>query len=356
MSYGKKVYGGLGAVSSDIGRDLYIKTVIHDDGMKGLGGNRTMCVGDLGSGKTTLALDTVLKICYLPNVKKEDYLKEPDPEEREPETVIWRGRKRDYWNVFSQKNFARSFPKQLWKPLRVMYSIEDDLEFFEDIDGVPKHIETVDFYQYKDLADMYNHLIKGGINVIYAPKEYHLSILLKHTLNDIQLLSEVDRKFIADEDEIHVPNFVFWYDFIYFLIEIDKNYDKVESNFKNIRWLTFIFDEAHQIFPVAKAPLWHLIDHFAENEMIDTRRVNISIWAQVHEVSFVFWKVTNRFNTFIWLPRAKAAPRVSCISQKLINKIPVGTAVIEEKGGHFGKLDFPRISKQPAVLTVKGYD
>lgn len=352
----RRQYGGLAAVSSEIGKELYTKVIVHDDGMKGLGGNRTMCVGDLGSGKTTLALETVLKICYLKDIKKEDHFADPHAEDRYPETVVWRGRKRDYWNVFTEKNFTRSYPGKLWKPMRVLYSKTDTLEFFEDVGGEPKHIEGLDIYQYDDMPDLHNHLLKGGINVIYAPKEYYLSPLLKKTLNEIQLLEKTDRKYLHDEDEVHVPSFVFWYDLFYFLIEIDKNFDKLTENYKDIRWLTFIFDEAHQIFPLAKAPLWHLVDHFAEHEMIDTRRVNISIWAQVHEVSFVFWKVTNRFNTFIWLPRSKENKRISRISQLLINKIPIGTAVIEEKGGKFGKFDFPRIPNQPSVLTVKGYD
>jgi hypothetical protein len=117
MARSNRTYGGLAAVSADIGRELYVKTITHDDGMNGMGGNRTVTIGDLGSGKTTLALETVLKICYLPNMKKEDFFLDPNPEERYPETVVWRGRKRDYWNVFTQKNFAKSFPKELWKPL-----------------------------------------------------------------------------------------------------------------------------------------------------------------------------------------------------------------------------------------------
>jgi len=356
MARSNRTYGGLAAVSADIGRELYVKTITHDDGMKGMGGNRTVTIGDLGSGKTTLALETVLKICYLPNMKKEDFFLDPNPEERYPETVVWRGRKRDYWNVFTQKNFAKSFPKELWKPLRVLYSKGDGLEFFEDIGGIPQPIKDIDFYEYTTIDDMYNHMVKGGINVIYPPKNFYLSPRLKKKLNDIQMLSEEDRHFIRMEDEVHVPNFVFWYEFFYFLIEIDKNYDKIASNYRNLRWITFIFDEAHQIFPVTKAPLWHLVDDFAENEMIDTRRVNISIWAQVHEIRYIYWKVVNRFGNYVWLPSAKANKSLSIIAQSLINKLPIGTGIIEKKGGRFGKLEFSRIKNQPAVLTVKNYD
>ena len=355
---GKKHGGGLSAVSSEMGEKLYIKNIFHDDGMKGLGGKRTMTVGDLGSGKTTLALETALKFCYLPNMKKEDFLngKEHDMAEVYPETVVWRGRKRDYWNLFTKKNFSKSFPGNLWKPLRVLYSITDKLDFFEDIDGTPVPIEGLDMYQYSNTEDLYNHILQGGINVIYPPKIYYLSPLLKTTLNEIQLLEQDDRRYIQPDAEVHVPNFVFWYDLFYFLIEVDKNFDRVADNYRKLRWITFVFDEAHQIFPVAKAPLWHLVDHFAEHEMIDTRRVNISIWAQVHEVGYIFWKVMNRFDTFIWLPRSKENKRLSCIDQRLINKLEIGWGIIEEKGGKFGKFNFPRIKHQPSVLSVRGFD
>lgn len=356
MGWYKRKSGGFAAVNADIGKELYTKTVIHDDGMIGLGGNRTVSIGDLGSGKTTLALETALKFCYLPNCKKEDFLRGEKEGELYPETVIWRGRKRDYWNLFEQNNFMKSFPNQLWKPLRVLHSEEDDLSFYEDREGRPVKLETMDVQTYTDIPDLYNKILKGGINVIYPPKMYYLSPLLKKTLNEILMLHEEDKKFYDDDEQVHVPNFVFWYDLFYFLIEIDKNFDKIVNQYGQLKWITFIFDEAHQIFPVAKAPLWHLVDHFAEHEMIDTRRVNISMWIQVHEMAYVYWKVLNRFNMYIWLPRSKENKRLSVIRQELINKIPIGFGVIEEKGGRFGSINFPRIKDQPPILSVKGYD
>jgi hypothetical protein len=353
---GRRIGGGLQAVSPEMARELYTRIIIHDDGMKGMGGNRTVVVGDLGSGKTTLALETALKICYTPNMSKDDFFANPDRNEIFPETVVWRGRKRDYWNVFTQKNFDKSFPGQLWKPLRVLHSATDTLEFFEDIEGTPEPIDDIDIQTYTTIDDMYNKLLKGGINVIYTPKEYCLSDRLKTKLNSLQMLTPLKQAYMHADKPYQVPNFVFWYEFFYFLIEIDKNYDKIASTYRDHRWITFIFDEAHQIFPVTKAPLWHLVDDFAENEMIDTRRVNISIWAQVHEIGYMYWKVVNRFGTYIWLPSSKANKTLSVIDQKLINQLPLGTGIIEKKGGRFGRVTFPRISKQPAVLTVKGYD
>jgi len=352
--------GGLARVSASKGKEIYANTVMHDDGMKGMGGNRTMFVGDLGSGKTTLGIDTVPKLRYIPNMKKAEFFKnltqELVVEESFPETVIWRGRKRDYWNVFTKKNWERSYPKLKWRPLRVFAFHEDVLEFYEDDGDSPKLMEGVDFYKYTDLKDLYNNIIKGGVNVIYPPKVYYLPKMLKKTLNEIQMLDESDKRYINDDDELHVPNFVFWYEFFYFLIEIDKNFDKVAKNYRNLRWFTFIFDEAHQIFPVAQKPLWHLVDHFAEHELIDTRRINISIIAQVHEVSYVYWKIVNRFSAFVWLPGAKANASRSCVKQSLINQLPVGMGIIEKKGGVFGKLEFPQVKNQPAILTVNGYD
>jgi hypothetical protein len=46
--------------------------------------------------------------------------------------------------------------------------------------------------------------------------------------------------------------------------------------------------------------------------------------------------------------------RLSKIEQSLIDQLPIGTFLIEEKSGEFGKVDFDRIKNPPQSLTAKG--
>ena len=354
---GYRQTGGLAAVSAEEGKRLFARTVVHDDGVIGYGGTRTMVIGDLGTGKTTLALLATTMSVHIKNVKKDVWFEDPKCDVPEADTVIWRGRKLDYWNLFTRKNYSKSFPNLPYKPLRVHVFHKDDIEFLEDFNGKPSPIEDLDVMKYTDIQSLYNNLVVSGINVIYAPKVYFMSEMLKKTLNEVQLLNEDDKRYIPPDQPRHATNFLFWYDLIYFMIELDKHWKDLSESNRRIRWITLILDEAAQIFPdSARAELWHLVNRFAEHELIETRRINLSIFALAHESAFIFWKIFHRFNTIVWLPRSSPTKRISKISDKLIQKLPLGWGIIEEKGGRFGKMHFNEIPHQPRVLTALGYE
>jgi hypothetical protein len=353
--------GGLRAVRN--GAEPYFRCCMHDFETKGgHGGTRTIIQGDLGTGKTTLNNQSIMKFGYLKKISKRDFMNGV-PDTPHAETIISRGRKKDYWNLFMPDNFRRSFGKELpVRPMRVFVHVNDDITFYEqqeDKDGEeqPPRVLKPDIYKYKDITDLYLHIVEGGINIVYPPNDYELSDLLKKRINDLMMKSKEGRKYLQDNQKISVPSVAFWYDIFYFFISDVEEVKEQYPGMKIIKSVVFVFDEAHQIFPSgASKPLWYLVDNFAEDEIIETRRINVSIWADCHDYRFIYWKILGRFNYFIFLKGARSMikQRLSKIEQSLIDQLPIGTFLIEEKSGEFGKVDFDRIKNPPQALTAKG--
>lgn len=350
--------GGLKAVRS--GEQEYLRACIHDFETKGgHGGTRTILQGDLGTGKTTLNNQSLMKFAYLKNISKRD-LMNGEPDQLHAETIISRGRKKDYWNLFMPDNFHKSFGKNApLRPMRVFVHKDDDIVFYEQSDDEEQTVRTLhpDTYKYTDITDLYQHIIEGGINIVYPPNDYQLSDLLKKRINDLMMRSKEGRRYLAENQSVSVPSVAFWYDMFYFFIsDVEEVKEKIPG-LRIIKSVVFIFDEAHQIFPAgASKPLWYLVDNFAEDEIIETRRINVSIWADVHDYRFVYWKILGRFNYFVFLSGARSMEkqRLSKIQQSLIDQLPIGTFLIEEKGKGFGKVDFDKINNPPVALTAKG--
>src|SRR5574343_321131 len=350
--------GGLKAVRS--GAEEYTRACIHDLETKGgHGGTRTIIQGDLGTGKTTLNNTSLMKFGWLKSTNKRDFMKGAK-DTLSPETVISRGRKKDYWNLFMPDNFRRSFGKNHpLRKMRVFVCKGDDITFYEqedDEEGTVRKLHP-DTYYYENITDLYQNIIIGGINIVYPPNDYQLSDLLKKRMNDLMMKSKEGRKYLQENHSISVPSVAFWYDLFYFFISDVEEVKERIPDLKIIKSVVFVFDEAHQIFPSgASKPLWYLVDNFAEDEIIETRRINVSIWADVHDYRFVYWKILGRFNYFIYLKGARSMikQRLSKIKQSLIDQLPIGTFLIEEKSGGFGKVDFDRINNPPQSLTAKG--
>lgn len=350
--------GGLKAVRD--GAMEYHKCCIHDfETRGGHGGTRTIIQGDLGTGKTTLNNQSIMKFGFLKKINKNDFL-QGVPDTLHPETIISRGRKKDYWNLFMPDNFRRSFGKEYpLRKMRVFVYKDDDITFYEQTDEEDGDVRVLhpDVYKYENITDLYQHIIMGGINIVYPPNDYMLSDLLKKRMNDLMMKSKEGRKYLQENQSISVPSVAFWYDLFYFFISDVEQVKEEIPDIKIIKSVVFVFDEAHQIFPSgASKPLWYLVDNFAEDEIIETRRINVSIWADCHDYRFIYWKILGRFNYFVFLKGARSMikQRLSKIQQSLIDQLPIGTFLIEEKSGGFGKCDFDRINNPPMALTAKG--
>lgn len=349
--------GGLKAVKN--GSMEYLRACVHDlETRGGHGGTRTIIQGDLGTGKTTLNNQSIMKFGWLKHANKRDFLDGSAKDDLQPETIISRGRKKDYWNLFIPDNFKRSFGKQAHhRPLKVFIWHEDDIVFYEQQEDESIRTLHPETYKYKSITDLYQHIIIGGINIVYPPNDYELSDLLKKRMNDLMMRSKEGRRYLQENQKISVPSVAFWYDLFYFFISDVEEVKEQIPDLKIIKSIVFVFDEAHQIFPSgASKPLWYLVDNFAEDEIIETRRINVSIWADVHDYRFIYWKILGRFNYFIFLrgARSMVKQRLSKIQQTLIDQLPIGKFLIEEKSGQFGVCDFDRINNPPMALTAKG--
>jgi hypothetical protein len=349
--------GGLKAVKN--GSMEYLRCCIHDlETRGGHGGTRTIIQGDLGTGKTTLNNQSIMKFGWLKHANKRDFLEGAAKDSLQAETILSRGRKKDYWNLFMPDNFRRSFGKDAHlRPLKVFVWHEDEIVFYEQQEDDSIKTLHPEVYKYKSITDLYQNLIIGGINVVYPPNDYQLSDLLKKRMNDLMMKSKEGRKYLQENQKISVPSVAFWYDLFYFFISDVEEVKEQIPGLKIIKSVVFVFDEAHQIFPSgASKPLWYLVDNFAEDEIIETRRINVSIWADCHDYRFIYWKILGRFNYFIFLrgARSMVKQRLSKIQQSLIDQLPIGKFLIEEKSGEFGVNDFDRIKNPPMALTAKG--
>ena len=353
--------GGLDAVSSEIGAEIYAKTCLRDDGVKGFGGGRIACIGAMRQGKTTLGILTLPLMHFIGEMPKENFLRDSnrDLSKMVQETIIYRGRKLDYWNCYTKQHYGKCFPNAKPRELRVFIYEKDDISFFEESQGenVMLPVKGLDIYKYKDQEDLYLNLVEGGINVVYVPNEYKLSPLLKKVLNEMRMLQPEDPDWYTDSDEVSVISETFWYDLFYYMQEVENSTDndKVEKPKRRLKSVTFFFDEAHQIFPANEPkPFWYLIDNFAENALIDSGRMNMTIYANIHALNLMYWKVLQRFETFIWLGGSKPDKSYSMMTDKLTRKLSKGVFIIEEKMVRFGKMFFGRIPNQPYTVLAKG--
>ena len=355
----KKKSGGLDKVSAEQGAEIYHFTCLHDDGVKGYGGLRIATIGPMRQGKTTLGLETLLKFHYITKEPKESFMKNPNKclDDLFKETIIYRGRKLDYWNAYIKRHYNKCFPDAVPRDLRVFIWHEDDVAFFEEEQGTETmtQIKNLDIYKYTSQEDLYNHLIEGGINVVYVPNDYKLSQLLKDTLNKMRMLTPADSDWYTPQDDVSVINETFWYDLFYYMQAIENSRENGNDGIRRLKSITFFFDESHQIFPANEPkPFWYLIDDFAENALIDTGRMNMTIYANIHALNLMYWKVLQRFDTFIWLGGSKPDKAYSMVQEKLIRKLRKGTFIIEEKQKRFGKMDFKRIPNQPYTVLARG--
>lgn len=352
---------GLDAVSSEIGAEIYAKTCLRDDGVKGFGGGRIACVGPMRQGKTTLGVTTLPNMHFIGEMPKEEFLKDKnrDLSKMVQETIIYRGRKLDYWNCYIPKHYSKCFPDAKPRPLRIFIFCKDEISFFEEAQdqNVMLPVTGLDIYKYKNQEDLYLNLIEGGINVVYVPNEYTLSPLLKKVLNEMRMLQPEDAEWYDESDTVSVISETFWYDLFYYMQEVENSAD-TEGNGEHKRRLksiTFFFDEAHQIFPANEPkPFWYLIDNFAENALIDSGRMNMTIYANIHALNLMYWKVLQRFDTFIWLGGSKPDKSYSMVTDRLTRKLSKGVFVIEEKQVRFGKMYFGRIPNQPYTVLARG--
>lgn len=299
-------------------------------------------IGKMGSGKSTMLLQIAECTCHAPKgmnryqASKKNLLI--------PETVIWRGRGFDHWNVMIPERWNKSFPKSYAKPLRVFLHIDSDYRFIENYGELTYCLnDDLDIRRYESPEDIYPNLLEGGINVIYEPSEY---MIPPEIVNEI-LADKLKALFPLGEcPATPAPSPVWWFEFVRYLLQNKKKYE----------YFTIEMDEAHEVIPAyAKGDHWHLVDKFGSRTVIEMRKKNITFIPATHGLNLLDFRTNQRANYFLWFRGSKTHSGYSRIKQSLMSSLPEnGVFFIEDSLSEFGYITFDRIPKQPPLIEVEG--
>lgn len=343
----------MGKISSVEGQKIWLNMLYHDDGVEAIGGENCCLVGKMGSGKSTLTLqiaEFTRCVPYGPRQDYIDYIFNPDSEKYlDPpvgfeETVLWRGRKYDYWNCLFPRNWKKSFPDYAFnaKPVKLHVHKDDDLQFYHKIDAARIDVPHIpEISRYEGVIDLFANIEQGAVNVIYEPQSYALSPKLVKKLKAKKMDANVQE---IDGEYLYVPPPVFWFELMEYMMEKKGN-----------EFYSILMDEFHQVCPSnSLGDMWHLVDWFASNFM-DIRKNNISLYISTHQCSLVDWRVLDRVGHFIWLPGSKVSRSNSMIyNPNLITNLAKGQGIIERRMERFGIFNFSRINRQPPLVRVEG--
>ena len=354
---------GFAGLSQKLGEEIWRNQILlHDDGLLGYGGTRTFGVSGQGGGKTTV-LTKVAKSSYvIHGINKQDYMQKfkdaaNDTERAElfkkhisPETVLWRGREFDVWNVLIPSIFKTCYPDEYCKPLRVHVHEDSELEFYQqNVETFELiRIEDIDITRYSNIDELYINLIQGGNNIIYPPAQHYMSESLKNSLNVKRSLSISDRKYLQKDAKYLISKDIFLFEILEYLYR--KSVDT-----QNRQWFTVIIDESHDLFRSNSPDIyWHIIDYMVDI-LVDTRKNNISLMCMTHALNLVDYRILERASHFIWLRGAKPTSSYSSVDIRLVKKLLTGEGVNESvMDGKIGGFAFDRIPNNLSRLLVMG--
>lgn len=281
-----------------MGEKLMKDLIFHDPNV---GGTLAMATGEQGSGKTSLLL----------------YLAEA--EMANGEIVIWRGREVAQW--YRLKN---------WKHRVKLFIYEEDQpKFYRVEDETAKEIH-IPYETYKEPRDILLKLEKGKLNVIYEPMFYTVSDEVKDAVY-YSTGYKLKRNFPKGA--------YFWFDLFYALTtRLDR------------RFITLIIDEADDVFPQnPSGDLWKLQEWF-KDLLKDARKSLISVFAAVHNLNDIDYRILGKFQAYIYLKGSKPF-KGSMVNPKFILKLQKGYGVIE--WGGFGLFKFPAYPPRNYGLLVR---
>jgi len=353
---------GFEALSQWRGKQIWDEILIHDDGQLGYGGTRTFGIGGQGSGKTTLNTKFARMSYYIDTMNKKDFMNGvKDMEDTDdwldeygchvhPETVLWRGREYDSWNVLVPDIYKECYPDEFPKPLRVHIYKDSNLEFFEQnfLTDEITPIKNLDVREYINIKEIYDNIVEGGNNIIYPPTKHFMSARLKDSINTKRNLSVRDRKYMHPDGEYLVERDVF-------LFEIFEYLYRVNVTGKKRRWFTSIIDESHDLFRASAPDMYFWIIECMVDVLIDTRKHNLSLACMTHALNLIDYRILERSSNFLWLKGAKPTATYSTVDARLIAKLLTGQGVVESRmNGMIGGFTFNRIPNSVSRLLVKG--
>lgn len=338
--------------------------VIHDHEFSGFGAQSVMCIGDMGTGKTTLMQRILQRVSYLSSktISKNDYLaafayrqkrekqlldtgnythteigeKLPKmPCNEIPETVLYTGREFDYWHNFLEKRLWTGFENP--KPLCIHLPKGEEFHFVVPFGDSLKDMETSGFSkEYKDTKDLLRNIKEGAINVWYPPSEYYFS-------DEMLEESEIKKAGKQIYDAVNPK----WMNF-------DLIYRCMQYRYQ--KHITCFIDEIHSLLPGVSADLeWHVLDWFARYVDPELRRCHISLLGTSHSCTLVDPRHMQRATWYIWTGGAPPAKKYSIVTPKAALSCKAGRCIIERKGLKFGLFNYDRLSGQlPKLRAIRG--
>ncbi len=291
------------------GRRLTTELTVHNNDF---GGVTAVVYGSKGSGKTTLFLTLCQTVqCY----NQQGQL--------ELETSIWRGGDEDYWTWLPYERTRVFIHRDNIDT--VSFKCDEDLVEY-DRSKLPQIIV------YKNNKDLYDKLLRGGINVVYEPTTYSLTDRLKKM---------IQRRGVAGDElfkKKEVDPIIWWFEFV----------DWLRVN-KSLEHISVFIDEADQLLPVSPSGArWHLNLWF-KDIMRALRKRNISLYLACHGYTDIDGRMRPKIMYRIYMKGA-CAPSESLIWKTAPITLPQGKYYIERDA--WGWARFNKIEEQPRVLVV----
>ena len=278
------------------------------------------------------------------------------------ETIIWRGREYDTWNMLTSENIKRFYPTLPTKPLRVHTYKKGDLKFFEYDAASNERWETknLDVKPYLNIDELVHNIIEGGNNIIYPPMKHYLSTRLKESINTKRNATDkrnrrgeyIDRKFLSPEISYLAERDIF-------LFEIFEYLFRENSETNSRKFYTAIIDESHDLFRANAPDIYYWIIECMVDVIIETRKLNLSLACMTHALNLIDYRILERVSHWLWLPGAKPTPNYSDVDPRLAKKLKTGQGIVESmmsRGdtGNIGGFTFNRIPKELPLLSVEG--
>lgn len=369
------------------GTPIYLSTTITDRGTAGgKGGGATALTAAYGGGKSTLFQHMAMMSRWVDNHHtKREYFEDPEGIPLYLSTVLWFPNAEDHFNAFLPAYVRKCFPHEPTPKGFLLHHHEDDrLTFWEvPVEGRQRRLTalTPDLIQtYSKAEDLFRHIELGGLgkfNVIYPPQRY---ILSQRFLKKIKAMAALNRarredkggksrarvtrsydedpemaayhrgrgrpkeRVVVPLEEIEVEPPVFYHEFI----------DHMLTEKGSEHYTIFQDDVSHFLQGYQTDINFHLISIFAGQSFPAMRKMHISYNVTSHDLALIDWKVLLRFRTFFWLPTARVIRKVSRVWQSVVDSLPMGRAIIEDREMGFGWIPYSRIPKQPPVVVTKG--
>ena len=290
------------------GRRLTQEMTVHNTDF---GGVTVLTYGSKGSGKTTLFLTLCQSVtCY----NKDGLL--------ELETSIWRGGDEDYWTWLPYDRVRVFIHRDDFD--NVVFRRDDDLSEYDRKD-LPEIVK------YKTNKEVYEKLLRGGINVIYEPTTYSLTDGIKKI---------IQRRGVTGDELFKnktMDPIIWWFEFIDWL--------RIK---KSIEHISVFIDEADQLLPVSPSGArWHLNLWF-KDIMRALRKRNISLFMACHGYTDIDGRILPKIMYRLYM-KGSTAPTNSLIFKTAPITLPQGKYYIERDA--WGWARFNKIQERARVLV-----